>query len=129
MIGRALTHALLTWLLPGLGHVLQKRYAMGLYFGLLVMGTYALGLMLGEGAPVSSARFPYHALGQWWALGPAWIGSLLGEAPAGQTIDRLELGLVYTTVAGILNVVVMVDAYEWARCGGRFSRAPEGVDS
>jgi hypothetical protein len=40
---------------------------------------------------------------------------LLGSVPQPRTIDRLELGLVFTTVAGILNLVAMVDAYELAR--------------
>ena len=112
---RALYHALLAWLVPGLGHLAQRRYAMAAYFGGLVLLVYGLGLWLGEGASVSGVRFPIHLYGQYGAGLPAFLGSILGEMPTGRTIDRLELGLVFTTVAGILNVIVVVDAYEWTR--------------
>jgi hypothetical protein len=39
--------------------------------------------------------------------------------PQGRTIDRLELGVVFATVAGILNVIALVDAYELARARRR----------
>ncbi len=121
MFARALYQTLLAWLVPGLGHVLQRRYAMAAYFGGLVLGIYVLGVWLGEGASVSAHRYPYHLYGQYGAGLPAYLASLLGERPVGETVDRLELGVVFTTVAGILNVIVMVDAYEWTRRGGKSS--------
>jgi hypothetical protein len=118
MTARALYQTLLAWVLPGLGHLVQGRYAKAAYFALLVLGTFALGVWLGEGASVSSARFEYHVYGQYGAGLPAFIASVFGDAPTGHTIDRLELGLVFTTVAGILNVIVMIDVYEWQRLKG-----------
>ena len=115
MFARALYQTLLAWLLPGLGHVVQGRFAKAAYFAALVLGTYVLGVWLSEGAAVSSARFPFHAYGQYGAGLPAFVASWFGEGPTGHTIDRLELGLVFTTVAGILNVIVMVDVYEYTR--------------
>ena len=44
-----------------------------------------------------------------------------GVVPTGRTIDTLELGVVFTTVAGIMNVIVVVDAYETARRDGAAS--------
>jgi hypothetical protein len=115
MIPRALLMAVLAWLVPGLGHAGQKCWWKAIYFGILVLGTFALGVWLGDGASVSEGRAPWHLYGQYGAALPAWIAERLGEAPTGETIDRLELGLLFTTVAGILNVVVVVDAYELAR--------------
>ena len=112
---RPLLMAFLTWLIPGLGHLAQKRLAKALYFGFLVLGTYALGVWLGDGGSVSAARYEWHVYGQYGAALPAYLASLMGAEPMGATVDRLELGVVFTTVAGILNVVVMVDAYEVAR--------------
>ncbi|RKY21151.1 MAG: hypothetical protein DRQ55_05405 [Planctomycetota bacterium] len=123
---RALYQTLLAWLLPGLGHLAQKRYAKACYFGGLVLGCYALGVWLGEGASVSAARYPYHVYGQYGAGLPAFLASLLGAEPTGRSIDRLELGVVFTTVAGILNLVVMIDAYEWRRRGGHLAHAASG---
>ncbi|HZL99464.1 MAG TPA: DUF6677 family protein [Planctomycetota bacterium] len=107
---------LAAWALPGLGHLLLGRRAKAAWFGSLILGTFALGLLLGQGASVSSARYPWHMCGQIGAgLVALLANGLLGSAPQRGTIDRLELGLVFTTVAGILNLVAMVDAYELAR--------------
>jgi hypothetical protein len=122
----ALYQTLLTWLVPGFGHLVQKRYAKAGFFGGLVLGTFVLGVWLGEGASVSAMRFPVHMYGQYGAGLPTFLASLLGAAPTGHTIDRLELGVVFTTVAGILNVVVMIDTYEWRRRGGHL--ASSGAD-
>ncbi len=113
---RALFAAVLTWVLPGLGHFVIGRRAKAFYFGGLVLGFFGLGLLLGEGASVSTARFPYHFIGQVLVGLPALLADqFLGVVPLGRTVDRLELGVVMTTVAGIMNLVVMVDAYETVR--------------
>lgn len=44
--------ALLAWLVPGLGHVYQRRYAKGALFMVCILGTYFFGLALGEGKVV-----------------------------------------------------------------------------
>jgi hypothetical protein len=110
--------AIAAWAVPGLGHVLLGRMSKAAWFGLLILGFFGLGVWLGEGASVSTARFPWHVYGQFGAGLPALLADrLLGVVPTGRTIDRLELGVVITTVAGIMNVVAMVDAYETARRG------------
>ena len=102
--------------MPGLGHLLLGRQAKAAWFGLLILGTFGVGLVLGEGSSVSSARYPWHMCGQIGAgLAALLAEGRLGSRPQAATIDRLELGLVYTAVAGILNLVAMVDAYELAR--------------
>ena len=115
MTPRRLYEVLLAWVLPGLGHLAQGRRAKALYFAALLLLMYGLGLVLGEGATVSSSRYPFHLYGQALAGPPALVGSMLGSAPQGETIARLELGVVFTTVAGLLNLVVMIDVYEYGR--------------
>lgn len=44
--------ALLAWLVPGLGHLYQRRFAKGLLFTVCILGTYFFGLTLGEGKVV-----------------------------------------------------------------------------
>jgi len=108
--------ALAGWVVPGLGHWLLGRRAKAAYLGGLILAAFALGLLLGQGHSVASAKFPYYWIGQMGAAAPALLSNVLfGAAPQGHTIDRLELGLVFTTVAGIMNVVAMVDAYTIAR--------------
>jgi hypothetical protein len=108
--------ALLGWAVPGLGHWLLGRRTKALYLGGLILGAFAIGLLLGEGFSVASAKFPYHWWGQLGAALPAFLADrLLGLRAQGHTVDRLELGVVFTTVAGIMNVVAVVDAYTLAR--------------
>lgn len=107
------------WALPGLGHLLLGRPAKAAYLGGLILGAFALGLLLGQGHSVSSAKFPYHWWGQACLGAPALLAdALLGSQPQRGTILRLELGVVFATVAGILNVVAVVDAYTTARRRG-----------
>jgi hypothetical protein len=108
--------AIAAWVVPGLGHWLLGRRAKALYLGSLILAAFALGLALGQGHSVAHHKFPYYWIGQLGAAGPAVLADLIfGAAPQGRTIDRLELGLVFTTVAGIMNVVAIVDAYTIAR--------------
>jgi hypothetical protein len=108
--------ALAGWAVPGLGHWLLGRRGKAVYLGGLVLGAFGAGLLLGEGFSVASAKFPYHWWGQLGAAGPALLADrLLGLRAQAHTIDRLELGVVFTTVAGIMNVVAVVDAYTIAR--------------
>jgi len=113
---RSLLAALLGWLVPGLGHLVVGRPAKALYFAVLVLGLFGLGMFLGEGASVSAVRYPFHVYGQYGAAIPAWLAETYwGVVTTGRTIDMLELGVVFTTVAGIMNVIVVVDAYETGR--------------
>lgn len=108
--------AVLALLVPGAGHLYAKRSAKAGYFALLVLLLFAVGLVVSEGAAVSRVRAPIHHYGQYLAFVPAYLAeTLLGVDPVGRTIDRLELGVVMTTVAGIMNLIVAVDAYETAR--------------
>src|SRR5262245_39346193 len=111
--------ALAAWAVPGLGHVLLGRTAKGLYMGGLILAAFAIGLVLGQGYSVASVKFPYHWWGQVCAGVPALLANrFLGQRAQDHTIDRLELGVVFTTVAGIMNVVAIVDAYTIARTRG-----------
>ena len=108
--------ALAGWVLPGLGHWLVGQRAKALYLGGLILGAFGIGLLLGQGFSVASVKFSYHWWGQLGAAGPALLADrLLGLRAQTETIDRLELGVVFTTVAGIMNVVAIVDAYSSAR--------------
>jgi hypothetical protein len=111
--------ALAAWFVPGLGHILLGRTAKGLYMGGLILAAFGIGLVLGQGYSVASVKFPYHWWGQVCAGAPALLANrFLGLRAQDHTIDRLELGVVFTTVAGIMNVVAIVDAYTIARTRG-----------
>ena len=44
--------AFLAWLVPGLGHIYQGRTGKGILFFVAIVGTFAYGLLLGEGCVV-----------------------------------------------------------------------------
>jgi len=130
--------ALLAWLLPGAGHLYQGRTGKGVLFMVCILGTFFYGLFLGEGRVVYAAfnqqewRLPYICqLGVGLPAIPAAVQAYRvshGREPFGNLMvpprnqtelsdwqKRLhryfELGTVYTMVAGLLNVLVIFDAW------------------
>jgi hypothetical protein len=57
--------ALWAWLIPGAGHIYQRRYAKGVLFMVCILGTFFFGLALGGGKVVYASfrqpdmRYPY----------------------------------------------------------------------
>ena len=151
--------AFLAWLIPGLGHLYQKRTAKAALFFVCIMGTFLYGLYLGSsnektdngrtigwGRVVyfcwreNDKRLPYlcqvgiglpalPAVVQSMRINDgkeAWWGGFM--APPGSAEDpnndqptshdlhlhldhSFELGTVFTMVAGLLNVLVVYDAW------------------
>ena len=155
--------ALLSYLLPGLGQVLQGRVGKGILFFVCLYGLFFYGLTMGlrknvwlpeikSLPPVSLLGFPlggvaksaYYRpqfLGQFWIGAAAWpavaqfyltptpadngppapspvLGRYMQAPPEGELNEinrdgpklRVELGWVYTVIAGALNVLVIYDA-------------------
>lgn len=112
-IPRILSGLGLGLVLPGLGHVLYGRKDKALYFGGLVLGVFVVGLWLGDWRVMSTQRFPLYLLAQCW-LGLPVVAALSLTSTLRITTDipYLDAGLLYTCVAGLLNLVVLVDLYE-----------------
>ncbi len=119
----------LSWLVPGLGHARAGQKGKGLLLGGAVAAVFALGLVCSHGHAVDRATYSV-----WWIAQNLFGGGSLFAAlvtgplrmvaaPAG-----LQLGVVLCTVAGLMNLVVMVDAYTVAeRSVFPLARAPEAV--
>ncbi len=131
--------AFLAWLWPGAGHIYQRRYAKGAMFMSCILITFFYGLVIADGRSVYAAwrndhkRYPYLCqVATGLPALPALIEArrksagnapLLGGwySPPGDqneldAIHRkyhrfLELGTVYTMIAGLLNVLVIWDAW------------------
>ncbi len=52
--------AFLAWLVPGLGHAYQRRWAKAVIFSVCILPTFFFGLYLGEGRVVYAAWGPEH---------------------------------------------------------------------
>ncbi|MGE3173502.1 MAG: DUF6677 family protein [Planctomycetota bacterium] len=102
-----------SWLLPGLGHALAGQKQKGLLMGAAVAILCALGLWFSQGHAIDRA-----IASVWWIGESLFGGGALFAALVTAPIDmgpgfpaNLELGTNLCTVAGLMNLVVMIDAY------------------
>lgn len=106
------TATLLAWLVPGAGHVAQGRVARGVLAFVLVVGMFALGCVLAEGTNLDRTRHFYYWAGQ-ALLGPIAFGAeaFHGHAAMAQRPPYVDAGVMMASVAGVLNVLLMLDVY------------------
>ena len=106
--------ALFTWIVPGLGHILQGRRARGLVAFALVVGLFAVGTALAEGSNLDRERHFYYWAGQ-FLLGPvALVTEFVHGHPRLTSIPTYkDAGVVLGCIAGMLNVMLMLDVYGW----------------
>ena len=105
-----------TWIVPGFGHWLLGRRGKGLLYASVLTLTFLIGLLLAEFRAVrSDDDFFLYLLGEGLYAGitfpTLWLTgglALVADYP------RLEVGRLFCTVAGIMNLCVMVDVYETA---------------
>jgi hypothetical protein len=103
---------LIAWLVPGLGHVLQGRRLRGAIVFALLVGLFALGTALAEGSNLSRERHFYYWAGQFVLGAPAMLAEAVwGDMRITHDIRYVEAGLVFGCVAGLLNVLAMLDVY------------------
>jgi hypothetical protein len=105
-----------TWIVPGLGHWLLGRRGKGLlYFGLITF-TFLFGMLLADFRNVrTDDDFQLYFLGEALYGGLAFPALWLTRGlELVRAQPRLDVGLLFSTVAGIMNVCVMVDVYETA---------------
>ena len=104
-----------SWLVPGAGHLMQGRRQKGLVF------LIALPLMFAIGLALSGRLFPFIfseplvGLAAVANLGmglPYFIASLLGLGKGVVTAASYEYGNTFLIVSGLLNMLVAIDAYD-----------------
>jgi hypothetical protein len=107
----------LGWLVPGLGHVLQKKYARGIVFFVSVFAMTGLGLVMGGKVYPFQTENPltvlaffadignglFYVLSRIFAIGPGYLERV-----------TFEFGTAYIAGAGLLNYLVALDAYDIA---------------
>ncbi len=108
---------LLGWLVPGLGHLIQKRFARGLTFLVSIAVMAALGLsMRGKIYPFQTEN-PLTILAFFADLGNGllYVLSRLLQFGAGELKSAtFEFGTAFVAGAGLLNYLVALDAYDIA---------------
>lgn len=109
--------AISAWLVPGLGHLMLGRTRRAFTFFAIVTGMFALGLYLqGELFPLNRsepltflAGLAEHGVGL-----PFFAAKLLGMGAGSVTALTYEYGYTFCIVAGLLNMLIMLDAYDIA---------------
>jgi len=102
------------WVFPGAGHAYAGQRGKAVLFAVLITGLLAAGFVMGRGTNLLP--------NEWWfapqlgAGGPAALLTPLSQYLAiRQSVDWAspvrEIGTLYTAVAGLLNLLVMMDAY------------------
>ncbi len=116
---RGAAAALMAWLWPGLGHLFLRRRGKGL----LLMASILLLFVLGVGM---DSRLQLHlgfedplallfSLAQMGVGAPYLLARLLGYEAGLVTSPSYEYGNTFTAVAGLLNILVLLDALDTAR--------------
>jgi hypothetical protein len=109
---------LLAWLVPGAGHLYLGRRAKGLILGACLLALFVLGIAMdarlqsyaGLEDPLALLRSAAQM-----ALGlPYFIARGLGLDSGRVTSVVHEYGNTFTEVAGLLNVLVILDTYDTA---------------
>lgn len=113
--GRVAVDVLAAWAVPGLGHWLQGRRRRALAFLCLLGGMLLLGTLLAQGSNLSRERHFYYWAGQSLAGLPALLLQVVaGRGLVQGDIPYADAGLDLACLAGLLNVLAMIDAYTYA---------------
>ena len=100
-----------SWLLPGSGHYLAGQKDKGLLMGGAVILMFVLGLLFSAGVTVDRGHHDAYWICQ-SLFGGGILASGLGQLEIPDPIPlRYSLGYTLTAVSGLMNLVVIVDAY------------------
>lgn len=98
------------WLVPGLGHFLQRRFVRGIAVFVILVGLLVLGTFLADGSNLDRERHFYYWAGQFLVGLPALLLEIgHGHARITGEIPYVDAGLVMVCLAGLLNVLAMLD--------------------
>jgi hypothetical protein len=106
------------WCVPGAGHFLVGRVRKALVFFVVLTGMFVLGLRFGGGLFPFEVAEPLVFLGaaaQWAVLVPRVLALLLGAGAGTVIAITYEYGNAFLIVAGLLNILVALDASDEAR--------------
>lgn len=105
------------WLVPGAGHLLQRRVHKGVIFLVMIPAMFAIGLWLnGRLFPFELSQ-PLVALAAFASVGnglPYFVATFMGLGQGVVTAASYEYGNTFLIVAGLLNMLVALDAYDIA---------------
>ena len=114
---KILVTCVLAWAVPGLGHVASGRVARGVLFALVVLGLFVGGIALHGKVYRPEQGEPLTYLAAVGAAGvglPYVIAHSTGKGLGDIRAPSFEYGNTFTLVAGLLNLLIVLDAYDVA---------------
>ena len=121
--GRAWLLGVAAWAVPGLGHLLQGKWARALLLGGAVWAMFIVGLLIGghlfrigpndQGFSALLQLLPMSAN---FGAGLLYIGCMLTNTGFAEQAQRVtyEYGNTFLLCAGLLNYLTMLDAFDIA---------------
>jgi hypothetical protein len=106
---------LAAWLVPGAGHFLQGRRQKALVFSVAVVAMFASGLVLDGSLLPFTPSDPLVLLFAAAMSGvglPYGLASVAGLGAGEATSVWFDYGVAFLVVAGLLNALVVLDAYD-----------------
>lgn len=105
--------ALANLLAPGLGHRLQGRHFKAVLYSGCILLLFLVGMSLGDFADFNRQRHPYYWIGQMCLGLPGWIATVLSPMLRFERVlPYQDAGLLFTTSAGMFNIIAALDAYQ-----------------
>lgn len=114
---KVLVTCVLAWAIPGLGHIAAGRVTRGLVFGLVVLALFLGGIGLHGKVYRPEQGEPLAYLAAVGAAGvglPYVVAHTMGLSLGNIRSQSYEYGNTFTLVAGLLNLLIVLDAYDVA---------------
>ncbi|MEO8430865.1 MAG: DUF6677 family protein [Acidobacteriota bacterium] len=109
---------LLAWIFPGLGHAYLGRRRTAVVYALVVTLTFVLGMSFQGRLYTIEPGQPLSILATFAVFGAGLLniaGRVLSETPGGNVLAvTYEYGCAYLLTAGLMNLLLMLDAYDLA---------------
>jgi hypothetical protein len=105
------------WLIPGAGHIIQKRWIRGLLLMGAVVGMFAFGVAMQGKVYKSNTGDLLDILGFIGDLGAGvvyFLARIFEWGGTSITAANADYGTKFIVVAGLLNIMAAVDAYHIA---------------
>ncbi len=107
----------LAWLVPGLGHLLLHRRQRAAVFALVVVASFVVGILCQGELILPKQGDPLSFVATVATLGNGilfFIAKLLGLGDGVSTAVTYEYGNAFLLTAGVMNLLLMLDAYDIA---------------
>ena len=106
------------WLVPGLAHIIIGKWVRGLIFAVCVLLMFVLGLRMHGKLYDLEFDEPLHVLAFVANIGtgiPYWVAAHLNLGIGTMTWPSYDYGTTYLWVCGLLNSLIVLDAFDIAQ--------------